>query len=364
MAMQKHAPPDLTRITLQILWIGILIAATFWIARPFLPSFIWAATIVVATWPLMLKVEAWLWGKRGLAVAAMTVAMLILFIVPFSLAILAIIENADRITDSVKSFQTQALPTLPGWLSGTPILGPKLAAAWESVRTGPEGVSARLAPYAGQLLNWFLSQAGSVGMIAIQFLLTVIIAAIFYSKGEIVSTGVIRFARRLGGNHGEDVAVLAAQTVRGVALGVVGTALLQSLFGGIGLAVAGVPAAALLTAVMFMLCIAQVGPGLVLIPAVIWLYYSDQNIWGTILLVWSIFVGTFDNFLRPFLIRMGADLPIFLIFAGVIGGLVTFGIVGLFIGPVVLAITYKLLAVWVEGTAVKPEQGQPEKEQT
>ncbi|MEN6488517.1 MAG: AI-2E family transporter YdiK [Smithella sp.] len=362
MATEKHSPPDLTRITLQVLWIGILIAATFWIMRPFLPSFIWAATIVVATWPLMLKVEAWLWGKRSLAVAVMTIAMLIIFIVPFSLAIVAIIENADRIADWVKSFQTQALPTLPGWLSGIPILGPKLAVAWESARTGPEGLSARLAPYAGQLLNWFLSQAGSVGMIAIQFLLTVVIAAIFYSKGEIVSTGVIRFARRLGGNRGEEVAVLAAQTVRGVALGVVGTALIQSLFGGIGLAVSGVPAAALLTAVMFVLCIAQLGPGLVLIPSVIWLYYSDQNIWGTILLVWSIFVGTFDNFLRPFLIRMGADLPIFLIFAGVIGGLVTFGIIGLFIGPVVLAITYKLLTVWVEGTEVSPEQGQPEKE--
>jgi len=365
MTEQKHVPLDLTRLILQVLWIGILIAATFWIMRPFIPSFIWAATIVMATWPLMLKVEAWLWGKRGLAVAAMTIAMLILFIVPFSLAILAIIENADRIADGVKSFQTQSLPTLPGWLSGVPFLGPKLSVAWESVRTGPEGVSARLAPYAGQLLNWFLSQAGSVGMIAIQFLLTVIIAAIFYSKGEITSTGVIRFARRLGGDRGEEVAVLAVQTVRGVALGVVGTALIQSLFGGIGLVVAGVPAPALLTAVMFMLCIAQLGPGLILFPSVIWLYYSDQAIWGTILLVWSIFVGTFDNILRPLLIRRGADLPLTLIFAGVIGGLITFGIIGLFIGPVVLAITYKLLTVWVEGKEAGPEQGQgrPEKEQ-
>ena len=248
-------------------------------------------------------------------------------------------------------------------MSGIPFLGHKLAAGWESIRTGPEGVSARLAPYAGQLLNWFLSQAGSVGMIAIQFLLTVIIAAIFYSKGEIASTGVIRFARRLGGNRGEEVAILAVQTVRGVALGVVGTALIQSLFGGIGIAVAGVPAPALLTAVMFMLCIAQLGPGLVLFPAVIWLYYSDQAVWGTILLVWSIFVGTFDNILRPLLIRRGADLPLILIFAGVIGGLITFGIVGLFIGPVVLAITYKLLTVWVEGEEAGPEPVQPEKEQ-
>jgi predicted PurR-regulated permease PerM len=361
MTMQRNTPQDLTRITLQILWIGILIAATFWILRPFLPSLIWAAMIVAATWPLMRKVESWLWGKRGLAVTVMTVAILVLFIVPFSLAIAAIIQNADQITAWVKALEMQAMPTLPGWITGIPIVGPKMAAAWQSAVAGPGGLSSHLAPYAGKFLSWFLSQAGSVGMIAIQFLLTVIIASIFYAKGEVASTGVIRFARRLGGHRGEEVAVLAAQTVRGVALGVVGTALIQSLLGGIGVAVCGVPAAAILTAVMFILCIAQLGPALVLIPAIIWLYYTDQTTWGTVLLVWSIFVGTIDNFLRPFLIKMGADLPIFLIFAGVIGGLVTFGIVGLFIGPVVLAITYRLLAAWVDSTEEGSGQDQPEK---
>lgn len=361
MTKQNHTPLDLTRVTLQVLWIGILIAATFWIVRPFLLPLIWAVMIVVATWPFMLKVEVWLWRKRALAVAAMTVIMLLLFIVPFSLAIVAIIENADGIADWVKSFQTQALPTLPGWLSGIPILGPKLSAAWESIRTGPEGLSARLVPYAGQLLKWFLSQAGGVGMIAVQFLLTVIIAAIFYATGETASAGVIHFARRLGGQRGVEVAVLAAKTVRGVALGVVGTALIQSLLGGIGLTVTGVPAAPILTAVMFILCIAQLGPGFVLIPAVIWLYWSGQTVWGTVLLVLTIFVGTIDNILRPVLIRKGADLPLLLIFAGVIGGLVSFGIIGLFIGPVVLSITYRLLGLWVNDADTKPAQ-EPEKE--
>lgn len=339
---------NVLHVTLQLLLIGILIAASFLIIRPFIPSLIWAATIVMATWPFMLKVEARLWRKRSLAVAAMTIIILFLFIVPFSLAVLAIIENSDKISGWVKSIQSQALPALPHWLSGIPILGPKLSSAWESIRTGPEGISARLAPYAGQLLNWFLYQAGGVGMILIQFFLTVIITAILYSKGEIVAAGIIRFARRLGGDHGETIAVLTVQTVRGIAIGVIGTALIQSLFAGIGLAVSGVPAVAILTAVIFILCVAQVGPSLVLIPAVIWLYYSGHNTWGTILLVWAVFVGTFDNFLRPYLIRKGADLPFLLIFAGVVGGLVTFGVVGLFIGPVVLAITYRLLVVWVE----------------
>jgi predicted PurR-regulated permease PerM len=193
-------------------------------------------------------------------------------------------------------------------------------------------------------------------VIAVQFILTMIIMAIFYAHGETASTGVIRFARRLGGNHGEESAVLAAKTIRGVALGVIGTALIQAILSGIGMAIAGVPAVAVLTAVVFILCIAQLGPGVVLIPAVIWLYYSGQTAWGTILLVWAIFVGTIDNILRPFLIRKGADLPLLLIFAGVIGGLITFGIAGLFIGPVVLAITYKLLGAWVEGVDASPAE--------
>ena len=356
MTMNRHLSPDLTRITLQIIWIGILIAASFWIMRPLLPSLIWAAMIVAATWPFMLKVESWLWGKRGLAVAVMTIIMLLLLIVPFSFAITVIIENADRIASWAKTLGTQSLPALPGWVTGIPIAGPKLAAAWEHAASGPEGLSARIAPYAGDLLQWFLSQAGSIGAITVQFMLTVIIAAIMYSRGEIASAGVIRFARRLGGHHGEEVAVLAAKTIRGVALGVVGTALIQSILGGIGLAVAGVPATVLLTAVMFILCIAQLGPGLVLIPVVIWLYYSGQATWGTILLVWAIFVGVIDNFLRPLLIKKGADLPLLLIFAGVIGGLITFGIAGLFIGPVVLAITYRLLAAWVGDVEAGPEE--------
>ena len=115
--------------------------------------------------------------------------------------------------------------------------------------------------------------------------------------------------------------VLASQAIRGVALGVVVTALVQSLLGGLGLAVAGVPFAGMLTAVMLLLCLAQLGPILVLLPATIWMYWTGDNLWGTLLLVWTLFVGTLDNFLRPFLIKQGADLPLLLIFAGVIGGL-------------------------------------------
>jgi predicted PurR-regulated permease PerM len=132
-----------------------------------------------------------------------------------------------------------------------------------------------------------------------------------------------------------------------VALSIVVTAVVQSALGGIGLSVAGVPAAPLLTAVMLLLCLAQLGPLLVLVPSVIWVFWSGRVVSGAVLLGFTVVAGTIDNFLRPLLIRKGVDLPLVLIFAGVIGGLLAFGVIGLFIGPVVLAVTFTLLQAWV-----------------
>jgi predicted PurR-regulated permease PerM len=191
---------------------------------------------------------------------------------------------------------------------------------------------------------------GNVGFMLIQFLLIVILSAILYSGGEAAADGVRRFGRRLAGDHGENSVILAGQAIRGVALGVCVTALVQTVLGGIGLAIAGVPFAALLSAVMLMFCIAQIGPGLILFPAVAWVFWTGDTGWGIFLLVWSLVVTTLDNFLRPMLIRKGADLPLLLIFAGVIGGLLGFGLVGIFVGPVVLAVTYTLLTAWIDGS--------------
>ncbi len=168
-----------------------------------------------------------------------------------------------------------------------------------------------------------------------------------YANGETAASGVRRFARRLATQTGDEVAVLSAKAIRAVALGIVVTALVQSSLAGVGLFLAGVPGATFLTALALMLCIAQIGPGLVMIPAAIWLFYKDYTLAGSLFSIWTLFVCAIDNFLRPVLIRKGADLPMLLIITGVIGGLIGFGIIGLFIGPVILAVTYTLLSAWV-----------------
>jgi len=175
----------------------------------------------------------------------------------------------------------------------------------------------------------------------------VLISGILYGTGEKAARGVLRFLRRLAGDRGENAGRLAGKAVRAVALGIVVTAVAQTLIAGTGLMLAGVPYAGVLTAVIFVLCIAQVGPLLVVAPATIWLYTSGAAGRGTVLLVFSLVAVTLDNVLRPVLIKKGADLPLLLIMAGVIGGVIGFGIVGLFIGPVLLAVTWTLLGSWV-----------------
>lgn len=347
---------DLPQMTLGVIFIGGLIAASFWILSPFLPAIIWATTLVVATWTTMLRIQARLWGKRSLAVAVMTLLLLLLLVVPLALSIVTIADNSTRIVDWAKMLPEYTLPPPPDWVAGLPLVGAKLQQFWQQfAAAGIQALAAKLAPYASSVTKWFVSEVGSFGMVFLQFLLTVGIAAIMYAGGESAADWLKRFGKRLAGARGEGAVVLASQAIRGVALGVVVTALVQSVLGGIGLAVAGVPLVPVLTALMFMLCIAQLGPTLVLAPAVAWMYWSGDSVWGSFLLVWTLVVGSMDNFLRPYLIRKGADLPLLLILAGVIGGMITFGLVGIFVGPVVLAVAYTLIDAWVaDGTPKAP----------
>ncbi len=356
--------PDLARTTLVVLFIGALIGASLWILRPFLGPAIWSTMIVVATWPVMLRLQARLRGRRWLASALMTLALLLLFVLPLTFAIATLVDNADRIAGWAKSLTSLRLAdTPPSWLAGLPYVGDRVVAAWEqAVAAGLDGLLVRLQPYAGLATKWFVAEVGGIGYLVLQFLITVVIAAVMYTHGEAAAALVRRFARRLAGVRGEEAVQLAGDAIRGVALGVGVTAIVQGVLGGIGLAVAGVPFAGLLTALMFMLCIAQIGALPVLVPAAIWAFWSGATGWGVFLVVWSVIVGTMDNFLRPLLIRLGADLPLLLIFAGVIGGLFAFGLVGIFVGPVLLAVAYTLLDTWLTdgdgdgaGAAAPPE---------
>lgn len=345
---------DLTRTVLGVLAMGLLVGASLWILKPFLPAFIWATMVVVATWPAMITVQKRFWNRRALAVIFMTAALLLVFVIPFALAIGTLVKNIDDIVAFSRRMMELDLPRAPEWLRKLPGVGASLANGWDNIAAASASeLGERVKPSAGAFARWFVAEVGGFGALLVQFLLTVVVAAVLYATGEAAAQKAVAFGARLGGQRGANAVVLAGRAIRSVALGVVGTALIQSLLGGLGLAVAGVPYAGVLTAVMFMLALAQIGAVPVLIGAIAWLYYQGETAWLLPLIVWTVIVGSLDNFLRPLLIRRGVDLPLLLILVGVVGGLIGFGLVGIFVGPVVLAVTYTLLDHWVrEGQTV------------
>jgi predicted PurR-regulated permease PerM len=339
---------DLTRSTLAIFFIVGLLALSLWVLSPFLAATVWATMIVVATWSWLIALERLFGGRRTPAVAVMSVGMLLLLVAPLWWAITTIADRSEQLTSFWKTLMDNGIPAPPDWVEAIPYVGEKIATAWQGfIDGGASGLLDHITPYASSTGRWLLSQFGGLGGMLIQFLLVVVIAAILYASGEAAAAMARAFGKRLAGERGEDAIVLAGQAIRAVALGVGVTALVQTVLGGLGLVIAGVPFAAVLSAAMLMLCIAQAGPSLVLFPAVAWMYWEGDMGWATFLLVWSLVVVSLDNFLRPMLIKRGADLPLLLIFAGVIGGLLSFGLIGIFVGPVALAVTYTLLRAWM-----------------
>ena len=346
MAVERQG--ELARIVLAVLFIAGLMAASFWILSPFLGALIWAVMIVIPTWPFMLGVEKRLGKRRWAAVAFMTLMLLVLLIGPLLAAAGTVLTHVDDIKGWAKQMQDFKMPAAPAWLAGLPLVGDRAANAWNDLAAeGIESVSSYLSPYAGDLVRWVVEKMGSFGALFVQVLLTVVAAAVLYAHGEGAADVALRFGERLAGKHGRGAVRLSAQAIRGVALGVVVTALLQAIVGGAGLFIAGIPFAALLTALIFLLAVAQIGGGPVMIVPILWLYWKGSVGWGTFLLVVGVITATIDNVVRPILIKKGADLPLLLIFVGVIGGLVTFGLIGIFIGPVVLAVSYTLMRAWL-----------------
>ncbi len=357
MAIAQPAPSrDLTRITLSVLGIGLLIGGSLWVLLPFLSALLWATMIVVSTWPFMLRLQERFGGRRGAAVGVMTAVLLLVLFVPLYLAVSTIAGQSDRIVDLAREIQTKRLPPPPAWIDGLPIIGHRLSERWLGLAAlEPQELSARLTPYLRTGLAWLAAQLGSFGGMVLNFLLTVIIAAILYASGEAAVGHLRRFFRRLSDERGDAIVDLSGTAIRAVALGIVVTAIVQTALSGIGLFAVGIPFAGILTALVFILCIAQLGPILAMLPGVIWLYATGSAGRGTVLLVITILVQVIDNILRPLLIKKGGNLSLLLIFPGVVGGLLWLGIIGLFVGPVILAVTSTLLQSWISSGLGEPQ---------
>jgi predicted PurR-regulated permease PerM len=346
--MKTTSTGDLARILLASFFIILLLVGSMWILVPFLPATIWATTIVVTTWPWLKGLQKKFRNRRGPAVAVMMVGLTFAVLIPLGLGFTTLISLFNEVSEWTREMPELKVPNAPEWLKDVPLFGETLSANWQrAAQTDAKEIIAYVQPYFKSAGGWIAHSLGTFGMFFVHLSLTVVIAGVLYYKGEKAVELLTAFARKLSPGYGEDVVVMAGQSIKAVALGIVVTAFAQSALAGVGLWVANIPLTGILAAAALLLTILQVGPFIPLLIGVAWLYSQDQTTPAILLFVWTCIVGVSDNIMRPALISRGADLPFVLIFSGVIGGIFAFGVVGTFIGPVVLAVAYDLFKSWI-----------------
>jgi predicted PurR-regulated permease PerM len=326
--------------------IAVLIVWCFVIARPFLVPIVWGAIIAVAIFHGYEKLRAAVGGRRITAAVLITLLMLVLLVVPSVLLGNSLVSGAR---DVVNSFQSGELyiPSPPDRVAEWPLIGEPIAKAWTLASQNLEEALRQASPFLKGFGAWLLSAAAGAGLALLQFVLAIIIAGALLANSAAAGRAMRVIAQRLAGERGLEFVGVAEQTVRSVASGILGVALIQALLAGLGFLVAGVPAAGLLTLICLIFGVIQLGVVIVLIPVVIYLFSTADTVTAVGFLIWAILVAPVDNVLKPILLGRGVDVPMLVIFVGAIGGFLNAGIIGLFIGAVVLALGYKLFLAWL-----------------
>jgi len=304
----------------------------------------------VSSWPLYRRVSGWIGNRHALAAAIMALAMILIVVLPFVVVGASLADNVKDFTTKIQGWTTSNPPSPPGWLTKVPVVGRKVTEHWQSLIDDKEKLQAEaqrlLEPLSAQLLLGALA----LGAGLMHLTLSIFIAFFLFRDGEWLGERVTVAVDRVAGEHGKHLLSVATSTIRGVVYGILGTALVQGLLTGAGLLIAGVPNVALLTLLAFFSSVVPVvGPALVWLPAALWLFSKGATTWGIFLIIWGAAVNQIDNFLKPYLISKGSDMPFILIFFGVLGGAIAFGFIGVFLGPTLLAVGYRLLSEWNTG---------------
>ncbi len=336
---------QLTRITLVLL----LITGCFYVLRPLMAAILLSTIICVFTWPLYHS----LWSRFGkrdtLAAMMMTLLLLVALILPM---VYLAANFADFTATLVNQFQPilQSLqPHAPDWMRNLPIIGGQVSEAWERAAVSHEELMKLVSQYYEPLRTFSLQAVQLVMGGLMQLILVVFIAFFFYRDGARLGAGLMTIAHKLGGELGREVLTLSRGTVRAVMLGIFGTALAQALVALVGFEVAGVPLPLLLAAITFFLSVIPVGPPLVWGGASLWLYGHGEPGWALFMFLYGLLViSTVDNVVKPILISHSSHLPILLVVLGVLGGIVAFGFIGIFLGPTLLAVALTLVKHWID----------------
>jgi predicted PurR-regulated permease PerM len=326
--------------------LSVVIAGCLLVLFPFLNAILLAIPLCVSTWPLFTRLQRGLGGRRAMAAVVMTLCIAALLVVPLVLLGTNLAEDLGRLNVAVQSGIERGLPP-PPWLGRLPFVGTEAERMWVQVSHERVGLRTTLAPYLGPVREWVLRQGASLLGGTLQVVLSVVLLFFLYRDGAYAESRLQEAMSRLGGWRARHVLQAAAATIRSVVNGVVGTAVLQGILLGFSFWLAGVPGAVVLGALGVILTLLPLGLVVLWLPAALWLLSQNETAWAIFIVVWNLFlVGSLDNFVRPYLISRGAKLPTVLIFFGVLGGVVAFGIVGVFLGPVLLAVAFTMFQDW------------------
>ena len=332
------------RVLMSVLLTGIALGCWF-VLTPFLSAILWAGILVFSTWPVFEWVRSHLRFGRGWAAGAMVLLTSVLIVLPLALAAPAGAEDANQLRAKIEAMLGSGLPTSPAWLAEMPLVGPALSASWNTWSADLSGVVGLFRPYYGTIAEGGVSVLLGIASGVLQFLLALLIAYFFWLSGDTLAVQLRRIAHRIAGDQAERLISVTGATVRGTVYGILGTAVVQGLLTAFGLWIAGVPRPVLLGAIAGFLSVLPIGAPLIWIPASLWLLTSGETGWGVFLAVYgTVAISGADNLIRPYFIARGAQLPFLLTILGVLGGALAFGLLGVFLGPVLLGVGFTLVA--------------------
>jgi predicted PurR-regulated permease PerM len=334
------------RTVVVLLFLGLLVGVME-VLKPFTTAILFGAAVATAAWPLRQFLVSRGLG-RGIVAALLLLCSLLLIVVPVLVVAPHLADHLAQGTQRVQVYFAAA-PQQPAWLSGLPLIGKRAVSAWARMVEVQGNLHALLEPYAARVEQTIVLAAQDLADSVVQLILSLVVATMFWVNGDAVIRILHLSLQRLGGETADHILEVASGAIRGVAYGVVGTAAIQGVLLAAGLAVAGVPGAGMLGFVALLIAITQIGaPLLVLIwgGAAWWLFGQDHQLAAAFMIIWGLFISTVDNFLKPWLIGFGTEMPLSLTILGVFGGFIAFGFLGLFIGPTLIAVIFTLLQAW------------------
>lgn len=338
---------------LAVLALALLGAGCVLVLWPFLTALFWAAILASTSWPVFRRLDRAVGGRRTLAASLMTLLVTVVLLGPIVAVALALADNMDELGRAASALFRDGLPDAPVWLANFPLVGPPLHDYWQQFSHDSQRLTDELEKLAKPAQAAALAGGRLVGHGVLDMALSVFIAFFFFLHGEALAKRLLIALERLAGTRARHLLGIARSTVTGVIYGILGTGLAQGVLATIGFAIAGVPGAVLLGAATFFLSVVPVGPPLVWGGAAIWLFQQGQPGWAIFVAAWGfLLVSTVDNVIKPLIISRGSSLPFAIVFLGVLGGVLAFGVIGVFLGPTLLAVGYRLATEW---TSVEPD---------